>query len=186
MLFFTSDLHFGHVKIAHYCGRPYANVHEMNYDMTQKWNGVVSSNDDVVVNGDFSMEKRVHVYAARLNGRIILIRGNHDRPQYPSIFTHIYDDFTLDIGGFHCLLRHRPVLSPEVEDVYNDSPDSIEERERIYKEYDFIICGHVHEKWAVNKKNVNVGVDKWNFTPVSVRVLESFLECIHNRYDFMS
>jgi calcineurin-like phosphoesterase family protein len=31
----------------------------------------------------------------------------------------------------------------------------------------WLLHGHVHEKWLHRKRMINVGVDVWNFTPVS-------------------
>jgi calcineurin-like phosphoesterase family protein len=34
--------------------------------------------------------------------------------------------------------------------------------------YDLQFCGHVHERWTVKGKAINVGVDRWNYTPVGL------------------
>lgn len=31
----------------------------------------------------------------------------------------------------------------------------------------WLLCGHVHDKWKTKHKMINVGVDVWNFQPVS-------------------
>ena len=31
----------------------------------------------------------------------------------------------------------------------------------------WLLCGHIHEKWRQNGRQINVGVDAWNFAPVS-------------------
>ena len=46
MLWFTSDLHFGHVRIIEYTGRPHAAWWEMDADMIARWNDVVGVRDD--------------------------------------------------------------------------------------------------------------------------------------------
>lgn len=30
----------------------------------------------------------------------------------------------------------------------------------------WVVCGHVHDSWTVQRRNVNVGVDRWNYYPV--------------------
>jgi calcineurin-like phosphoesterase family protein len=39
---------------------------------------------------------------------------------------------------------------------------------RPYDNGNWLLCGHVHDKWKVNGKMLNVGVDVWDFKPVSV------------------
>jgi calcineurin-like phosphoesterase family protein len=77
----TSDTHFGHENIIRYCGRPYRTLGEMDYDMARRWNERVGVDDLVYHLGDFAMgdPERWPDYRAQLHGRIILVRGNHDR-----------------------------------------------------------------------------------------------------------
>ena len=78
--FITSDLHLGHSNIISLCNRPFRDVEEMNDTIINNWNSVVKSGDTVYVLGDFSFKgKGVHDYLNRLNGDIILIKGNHDK-----------------------------------------------------------------------------------------------------------
>jgi calcineurin-like phosphoesterase family protein len=81
-IFFTADNHFGHANIIKYCNRPFADVDAMNAGMVEAWNAVVQPADTVYVIGDFAFHKRLHVqYLPMLNGRKILVRGNHDPDQ---------------------------------------------------------------------------------------------------------
>ena len=52
----------------------------MNEYMIQKWNHKVRPRDEVVILGDFSMEKgeKTNEILRRLHGRLYLIEGNHD------------------------------------------------------------------------------------------------------------
>jgi calcineurin-like phosphoesterase family protein len=47
----------------------------------------------------------------------------------------------------------------------------------ILDRYDYIICGHVHDRFNVNGKNVNVGVDIWK-KPIHVDELTRFLRSL--------
>ena len=60
--------------------RPFSSVEEMNESMISKWNEKVRKNDDVVILGDFSFGKgeETNSVLSRLNGRLYLIKGNHD------------------------------------------------------------------------------------------------------------
>ena len=42
---------------------------------------------------------------------------------------------------------------------------------RVKDEGGWLLCGHVHEKWAVQDKQINVGIDAWGGYPVSEETL---------------
>lgn len=78
----TSDLHIGHANIMKYCpkSRPFTSVEEMNETIVSNWNDSVRSNDTVYILGDvaFGPAKEAVSILDRLNGKKILIVGNHD------------------------------------------------------------------------------------------------------------
>ncbi len=80
--FFTSDLHFGHENVLKFDNRPFASVDEMDEELIRRWNNKVEKGDLVYVLGDFiwkaANNEAVNIIK-RLNGQIILIKGNHDR-----------------------------------------------------------------------------------------------------------
>ena len=82
MRYYIADLHFFHAAMNSKMDcRGFADVTQMNEYMIQKWNGKVRKNDEVVIIGDFSWgspEKTTELLK-RLNGRLYLIQGNHDR-----------------------------------------------------------------------------------------------------------
>ena len=172
-VYFTSDLHFGHTNIIKYCNRPYKSVHEMNKNLTLKWNDVVNSGDTVIILGDFTF-KNPELYLKNLNGYHILIKGNHDKSKYMDRFDESYFRASMKIGKWNVFLHHKPI---EVVDKF-DKRQVDEKTVKISKQYDFVICGHVHEKWQINKKNINIGVDVWNFQPVHINKLEDTLNKI--------
>ena len=72
-----SDTHFFHENIGRYCSRP-ENWQEL---IIKNWNDLVSPDETVLHLGDFAFGKRSNfdILTERLHGKIILIRGNHDR-----------------------------------------------------------------------------------------------------------
>ena len=79
--FVIADLHFGHEKIIKYENRPFADSKEMNDRLAKLWNLTVEKDDLVYVLGDFTLSRRISVIKKlvnSLNGRKILIMGNHD------------------------------------------------------------------------------------------------------------
>ncbi|KAA3633816.1 MAG: phosphoesterase [Bacteroidetes bacterium] len=81
-MFFTSDQHFGHKNIIKYSGRPFQSVDEMNEVLIQRWNEKIGPDDKVYHLGDFAFttsEKETREILDRLNGKIYLVKGNHDK-----------------------------------------------------------------------------------------------------------
>ncbi len=81
MLWVTGDHHFGHKNIIAYDSRPFDNVRQMDEVMVRRWNEVVKKDDTVYHLGDFALASFEYAQSilARLNGKKILILGNHDR-----------------------------------------------------------------------------------------------------------
>lgn len=81
MIWFTSDTHFNHRNIIKYCNRPFVSVEEMNEKIINNFNSLVGTKDTVFHLGDFCIQHRLDewmYFLQRLNGRIHLIKGNHD------------------------------------------------------------------------------------------------------------
>ena len=82
MRYYISDLHFYHKNlIERMDNRGFESLEAMHEYMIAKWNGKVRPNDEVVILGDFSIGKGAETNAVleRLQGRKMLIQGNHDK-----------------------------------------------------------------------------------------------------------
>ena len=80
-IFFTSDLHLDHGNIIKYCKRPFADPISMTEQIILNWNKQVQPEDLVFVLGDFLWNnsiERLMAVTNRLNGKKVLLRGNHD------------------------------------------------------------------------------------------------------------
>ena len=102
MIYFTSDLHFGHDKIIRHTGRPFQNSEEMDKTLIKNWNRTIGPKDEVYILGDLTMKGPDFAAGilAQLRGRKYLIRGNHDRfadnPGFhPDCFEWIRDYYEL-------------------------------------------------------------------------------------------
>jgi calcineurin-like phosphoesterase family protein len=80
-VWFTSDTHFGHKKIMEYANRPFDTVEKMDEELIRAWNSVVGQDDIVYHMGDFALtnSNKTKNILNRLNGRLILIVGNHEK-----------------------------------------------------------------------------------------------------------
>lgn len=82
MLYFTSDLHFGHSNIVKFTDRNKVTTSEEHDNwLIDLWNKQVKKSDTVYVLGDISFAKfdRTAEIFSKLNGAIFVVKGNHDR-----------------------------------------------------------------------------------------------------------
>ncbi|MDR3615116.1 MAG: metallophosphoesterase [Candidatus Obscuribacterales bacterium] len=165
---FTSDHHFGHKNIIEYCSRPFADVAEMNEALVCAWNDCVASTDVVYYLGDFSLKPALmEQFAPRLNGRKILVAGNHDSC-HPSnhggtfknvgLYKKYFEEVVDELQWSDFLLHHIP---------YYDDEDERFPEFRPLNEGKILLHGHVHQRWLTNGRQINVGVDVWDYAPVS-------------------
>lgn len=152
--FFTSDLHFGHRNILKYCDRPFPSTEAMDQSLVRRWNGKVRANDTVYVLGDFSLEPAevVRSRLARLAGRKILIRGNHDRGYADDArWGEVHESLLVEAESSRFYLHHYPL---------RDWPGKWRGTIHLY--------GHVHGNLRPLPGSMDVGVDTWGGAPVSV------------------
>lgn len=165
---FYSDPHFGHKNIIQYCQRPFESVHHMNEELISRYNNVISDTDTVIWLGDcgFCKADVLKSILERMNGRKILVFGNHDRS--PGIMSSIGFDLVLEesfmhIAGRTCRLKHFPYIDGEPAGVRKDDRYTDKRPPKIKGE--ILIHGHTHSKSKVNKNMVHVGVDAWDYAP---------------------
>jgi calcineurin-like phosphoesterase family protein len=179
----TSDHHFGHKNIIEYCNRPFADVAEMNEGLVVAWNERVSSSDIVYYLGDFSLKSTLmEQFAPRLNGRKILVAGNHDSC-HPSnhdgtfkklaLYKKYFDEVVDELQWSEFLLHHMP--------YYDDDDDRFPEFRPI-NEGKILLHGHVHQRWLTNGRQINVGVDVWDYAPVSEEQIRALAKRIDSEY----
>lgn len=162
MIYFTSDLHFGHLNIIKYCNRPFLSVEEMDNALIDNWNRRVNKNDTVYILGDFMKNgdyKTINNYLLRLNGSKILILGNHDdyiKKNHELLYFSLVSNYEeLEIEHKQIILFHYPIIEWK-----NKNSGSI------------CLHGHTHAKKrnCFNIKNLyDVGVDANTFSPITLQ-----------------
>lgn len=127
-IFFTSDTHFHHRNILEYCpGRKkeWSTVEQMNEGLIERWNSEVGPSDIVYHLGDFTLTTRVELIdpiLARLNGRIRLVKGNHDKwlrkldvlqhkDKFEWVKQYHKENFTVDGNTYEVVMMHYPFLT---------------------------------------------------------------------------
>jgi len=187
---YTSDLHLGHAKIIEYSRRPYKNIAEHDRALVDNWNDRVGKDDTVWVLGDMTIDggmKRGFEALPRLRGHKRLVSGNHDRcwagksdavrwiPQYLQAGWEIVTPFArAKLGPCKVNLSHFPYIGDHTSDDRFD-------QWRLRPSATPLLHGHTHSRERVNLKlvgtvQIQVGVDAWDYAPVSGHVLQALLE----------
>lgn len=193
--FFTADTHFGHNKILRFCkarGELWPTVEEHDKGLIELWNKTVSPKDTIFHLGDFAFLKKdkIKEIVSRLNGKIILISGNHDKHgNVKNVgFNMVFQSVVHRIGQQKIAMVHQP------------------ERIHFHDGVSFGLCGHIHEWWKIvdnseliwydrstnpwteivtiiPKPIINVGVDQWDFAPVAFEELMPLIQQAERKWD---
>lgn len=182
---FTSDLHLGHDSVARLRG--FDDATEQDAEIAKRWRSVVRSEDSVWILGDLSLEKpELWVdYMGALPGRKHLILGNHDKahPLFRNSHTQQAKYFRmfesvqtaarkyLHVRGerLEVLLSHFPYKGD------HDGADVLDRHNqwRLRDEGLWLLHGHTHSKRRHTMwRQMHVGLDAWDLTPVSAARLE--------------
>lgn len=128
----------------------------MDETLIAKWNAIVPVNGYVFHLGDVGLCSTVHLshILKRLNGRIILIRGNHEKPAMAnsSRFELIKDVYTLKLPNQSIFMSHY------AHRVWNKSHHGV-----------WHLYGHSHGTLEdlPNSCSFDIGVDCHNFSPLT-------------------
>jgi calcineurin-like phosphoesterase family protein len=179
-VFFTADTHFGHAGALRLYRRPFASVAEMDAAMIERWNAVVGDSDEIWHLGDFSKHLALADVAerlSRLRGRKHLITGNNDPPAVAAL--------------------------PDWASVQTYAEILVEDTRLVLCHYAFRtwngmgkgaldLHGHSHGRLKPQTRQVDVGVDVWDFRPVTVgeiqgrRRKKQFAECGSHRRSLLA
>lgn len=188
-VWFTSDSHLGHKRILELGdGRPFSSIEEHDSAIASRWNSVVGPEDTVfhlgdVVLGDWTAGLGL---LRSLNGRKLLIPGNHDRvfshekparreigfQEYSKTFDEILaEEIEMLIAGVQFKVSHFPMK----EVLYGDRKDRYADCRPIDNGVD-LIHGHTHQSNKLSRTDtgtlqISVGVDANDWTPVSAATI---------------
>ncbi len=157
--YLISDTHFGHANIIRYCARPFVptDVREMDAVLIRNWNRTVGPGDTVYFLGDLRYGTEAAApdrYLRALNGRIVLIGGNHDTGIGGTI-----QSLVVERGDKRFLLVHDPC----------DAPPNFE---------GWIVHGHMHNNDLENyplihveNRTINVSTEVIAYRPIALSTL---------------
>lgn len=162
-IYLLSDTHFCHRLCANQRG--FESISAMDEALTEIWNQTIKPNDTVYHLGDFAWKDPAH-YLKNLNGKITLLRGNHDRNKMSTITSQItvLDYLELKVNHQKFILCHFPFYS------WNGSSHNIS----------YHCHGHSHGKlkdthdW--DKGCLDVGVDTNDLKPYHIDEAIAYFE----------
>ena len=181
--FLISDTHFGHTntweKFTLADGtplRPFTSTEEMDEAMVENWNKTVRPQDTVYHLGDVVIARRHLETVKRLNGRKILIRGNHDifrdKDYYEAGFEQIHG-VRVFVDQF--ILSHIPLHPDCVGERFKRNVHGHLHGNRIMRSVDEItstVFGGKEYRNVVSSNQIDprylcVCVEQINYTPIS-------------------
>ena len=173
-IFFVSDTHFCHAKSITFGNRPFKDVTEMNDGLIDRWNSVVSPRDTIYHLGDFGFNNLddLRKIRYRLNGKIHMILGNHDYKnkldRCGAWFSSMSVMKEININKQHIVLCHYSMR------VWNRSHYNSQH-----------LFGHSHGKLQGQGKSMDIGVDCWNWTPISFEQVQEKMNTLPDNFNLV-
>jgi calcineurin-like phosphoesterase family protein len=158
-VFFTSDSHFGDATRIRIDRRPFPTIAAHDAALVANWNAAVGQDDEVWHLGDFALRldaEHIAALLAALNGTKHLITGNNDGPA------------TLAATGWASVAAYAEIV--------------VEGRSLVLCHYPFRtwngmgkgtvdLHGHSHGRLTPMARQYDVGVDVWDFRPVTLATI---------------
>ena len=150
MIYIISDTHFGHSNIIKLGERPFTDKQDMEDKLIDNWNKTISNKDLIYHLGDFALGNSEYIESIlqKLNGRKILIKGNHDAKSCKWYMERGFE-IALDSG---ILLEDKYLLTHK--------PTNIENSKFIN------IHGHLHQKTIGSEYYFNASVELIGYKPI--------------------
>jgi len=155
-VFFTADHHFGQGGARGLFKRPFADLAAMDSAMIERWNATVAPGDTVWHLGDLAIRfpsARVEALLATLAGTKQLIAGNNDpaATRRAAGWAGVGEFAELDVDGTRVVLCHYALR------VWNGQGKGA-----------WNLHGHSHGRLPPLTRQADVGVDAWDFRPVTL------------------
>lgn len=161
--FFISDTHFGHAGILTFLRndgtklRDFASLEDMHEHIVLCWNDKVTPGDTVYHLGDVALHHKHLPILERLNGRKILIRGNHDTAKLSQ-----YAKYFADVRGY------------DVKKGYIASHIPIHEGS--LARFELNIHGHLHANVIDDPRYFSVCCEQVDYTPISFEEIQEIIK----------
>lgn len=158
----AADHHFGHQNILTFKdsednlirGSRFKTIEEHDEALVENHNKLVNKEDRVYILGDVCIHRRFLSTIARLTGRLVLVKGNHDifnlkdyLPYFDDIRAYVVQK---DQAGNKVILSHIPI-----------HPDSL-------GRFGTNIHGHYHQNKLDDPRYVCVSLEHTGYSPIQI------------------
>ena len=173
MNFFIADTHFYHKNIIIYASRPFRDVEEMNEKIIENWNSRVKPRDTVYHLGDFAMCSNTLLSGImdRLNGKILLVRGNHDNRNmtaWQDLGFTVLRCPPIELKKEKILLSHYPLLDTQIPEGWINVHGHIHDKMLnacVYHNREGGLENEFPKRQYSPEKHICVSVERINYTP---------------------
>lgn len=178
---FTADTHFGHKNVIRYCARPFTSVQEMDEALIEYWNDIVKPKDTIYHLGDFTLvgKEKAQDYFSSLNGKISIIPGGHDKRWIRQ-------------GEYRSKSGYPIKILPALQSIKLLIPDQELPKLVILCHYSMRVWdrshygswhlyGHSHGNLPTIKNSLDVGVDCWDFKPISIKTVYQAIHSLNQK-----
>ena len=159
--FFTSDTHFGDTRILRSAKRPFRSIAAHDAHIIQQWKATVGPDDEIWHLGDVAPgydAAAVGALLSELPGRKHLITGNNDdaATRTHPLWASVHDYHELVEDDSFCILCHYALRT------WNKIGKGALD-----------LHGHSHNMLKPLSRQYDVGVDAWDFTPVTLDAMRN-------------
>ncbi len=161
--FVIGDLHAEQaniLKFKHngYPLRPFRCLQDMHDCITVNWNGRVNNKDTVYVLGDVAFKKHGLEILKNMNGRKILVKGNHDIFKLKDYIPYFEDVRAIVVLPNKAILTHIPV-----------HPDCLKRKTWGRNIHGHLHANHIKRWWGGrDSRYINVSCEQVNYTPITI------------------
>ena len=157
-VYLIGNCQFGRASVIEENKRPFENILDMNEEMIQRWNAVVTENDDVIHIGNFAWDpstaeevlgklngRKIHLLPAEYDHAVLDLQARGMLPSNSVISNRIYEQKKLK-----ATLAYWPLLEWPAK-----------------KQGHYLYYGYYDKKYKPDhkKKMINMACEFWNYTP---------------------
>ena len=176
-IWLTSDWHFGHDREFIWKARGFTSVEDMNEHIIANHNAVVKPDDDVYVLGDLMLGAAENIeYIKRINGKLHLVRGNHDTDSRWMMYSTLPNVVEMDNAIYLKYKKHHFYLSHYISLTGNLENESL-------TQMILNLFGHTHQQtnfYMDMPYLYHCGVDSHNCQPV---LLDDIIKEMHAKVE---
>lgn len=173
-IFVTGDMHIGHKNVLKLSNRPFKDIEHHDQSIINNYNKIVGKDDICYILGDISWNQSLSEYKRifnELNGQKYVILGNHDsrktllRCEKEGLILGVSESKVIRCGTKLIYLSHLPCR----------------QWAGYFKGY-YHFYAHTHGNLEDYKQSTDVGVDCWEYGPVSIEEVLNYIdtECEKN------